>query len=222
LTNRHLDRKIERYTHKRNSRLERLARDKHSSLLRNFVNYDRKNVFKPWPQVSSKVKKKSGSREIRPITSKLEKPTNPGLDLPHIHVRISQNLSFLCFWLWQISWSVCPSKDIYFEVIQDIFAPCSTASLMKKLYNIDSICQFYETFVSLLLTVKISWSVCPSKYFYLEVTQGDVCPSVSLMKKLSNIDTFCQFYETLVSLLLTVTNKPENLSLIRFVWVFQK
>ena len=32
--------------------------------------------------VTSKVKKTS----IRPITSKLEKPTNPGIDLPHIHV----------------------------------------------------------------------------------------------------------------------------------------
>ena len=44
--------------------------------------------------VSSKVKKRfpvdNTNREIRPITTKLEKPTTSGLDLPHIHVAPQQ------------------------------------------------------------------------------------------------------------------------------------
>jgi hypothetical protein len=39
--------------------------------------------------ISSKVKKRfpgEGSRDVRPITSRLERPTHSSLDLPHIHV----------------------------------------------------------------------------------------------------------------------------------------
>jgi hypothetical protein len=46
----HKDQSI-RLAHKHKTRLKRLSRDEHSSLLRKFVNYVRKNFYNtgPWP-----------------------------------------------------------------------------------------------------------------------------------------------------------------------------